>query len=337
MEWTGRAPSALRLKKSRIVSICCVVRRCHLQPTLLSRGAPLRRQAFAFGSPLRGDGLDCSRLPRSRLFVLRMPTNVPPRQPFRHLEDTIMIAINTDIIIANIGVDIGKNAFHICAMNAKGTIVRRERLTRAALPKRLANIPPCLIGMEACAGAHHIGRKLASLGHDVRLMPAKYVKPFLKGHKNDYRDAEAIAEAVQRPTMHFVAIKTPEQMDLLALHRVRSRLVGQRTGVINQIRGFLVERGITVRQGVVPLRKALPDILSSQTGPLSPRMIGLLTDLAQDWRRLDERIATVSAEIESLAEQGNSCQRLMTVPGVGPIISSAVVAAIGNGVGFKQG
>jgi transposase len=136
------------------------------------------------------------------------------RQPFRHLEDTIMIAINTDIIIANIGVDIGKNAFHICAMNAKGTIVLRERLTRAALPKRLANIPPCLIGMEACAGAHHIGRKLASLGHDVRLMPAKYVKPFLKGHKNDYRDAEAIAEAVQRPTMRFVPFKSDEQLDL---------------------------------------------------------------------------------------------------------------------------
>ncbi len=169
------------------------------------------------------------------------------------------------------------------------------------------------------------------------MIPAQYVKPFLKGHKNDYRDAEAIAEAVQRPTMHFVAIKTPEQMDLLALHRVRSRLVGQRTGVINQIRGFLIERGIIVRQGVVPLRKALPDILSSQTGPLSPRMIGLLTDLVQDWHRLDERIATVSAEIEALAEQDNSCQRLMTVPGVGPIISSAVVAAIGNGAGFKQG
>jgi transposase len=171
----------------------------------------------------------------------------------------------------------------------------------------------------------------------VRLIPAQYVKPFLKGHKNDYRDAEAIAEAVQRPTMHFVAIKTPEQMDLLALHRVRSRFVGQRTGVINQIRGFLIERGITVRQGAVPLRKALPDILSSNTDVLSPRMVRLIADLAQDWRRLDERIATVSAEIEALAQQDDSCQRLMTVPGVGTIISSATVAAIGNGAGFKQG
>src|SRR6266567_951014 len=152
-----------------------------------------------------------------------------------------------------------------------------------------------------------------------------------------FRDAEAIAEAVQRPTMHFVAIKTPEQLDLLALHRVRSRLVGQRTGVINQIRGFLIERGITVRQGPMPLRKALAEILSSDTGVLSPRMVGLVTDLVQDWRRLDERIAAVSAEVEALAEQDDGCQRLMTVPGVGPIIPSAVVAAIGTGTGFKQG
>jgi transposase len=128
------------------------------------------------------------------------------------------------------------------------------------------------------------------------------VKPFLKGHKNDYRDAEAIAEAVQRPTMNFVAIKTPEQLDLLALHRVRPRLVGQRTGVINQIRGFLIERGITVRQGLVPLRKALPEILSSNTDVLSPRMVALIADLTQDWRRLDERIEVVSTQIEALAQ-----------------------------------
>ena len=211
------------------------------------------------------------------------------------------------------------------------------KLSRGQIERRLANVPCCLIGMEACSGAHHIGRRLTELGHDVRLIPAQYVKPFLKGHKNDYRDAEAIAEAVQRPTMRFVAIKTPEQMDLLALHRVRSRLVGQRTGVINQIRGFLIERGITVRQGVMPLRKALPDILSSNQDALSPRMVGLIADLAQDWRRLDERIGAVSAEIEALARQDDSCQRLMTLPGVGPIISSAVVAAIGNGSGFKQG
>src|SRR5437588_298797 len=239
--------------------------------------------------------------------------------------------------IATIGIDLGKNTFHLVGLDTRGAIVLQLKLSRGQIERRLANVPCCLIGMEACSGAHHIGRRLTELGHDVRLIPAQYVKPFLKGHKNDYRDAEAIAEAVQRPTMRFVAIKTPEQMDLLALHRVRSRLVGQRAVVINQIRGFLIERGVTVRQGVMPLRKALPDILSSSSGTLSPRMVRLIADLMQDWRRLDERIETVSAEIEALARQDGSCQRLMTVPGVGPIISSAVVAAIGNGAGFKQG
>src|SRR6516225_8889505 len=239
--------------------------------------------------------------------------------------------------VSTIGIDLGKNSFHLVGLDQRGAIVWQLKCSRAQLERRLANIPRCLIGMEACSGAHYIARQLAALGHDVRLMPAQYVKPFLKGHKNDYRDAEAIAEAVQRPTMHFVAIKTPEQMDLLAMHRVRSRLVSQGTGVTNQIRGFLIERGITVRQGGVPLRKALPDILSSNTDALSPRMVNLIAELVQDWRRLDERIAAVSAEIETLAQQDGGCQRVMTVPGVGPIISSAVVAAIGNGAAFARG
>lgn len=127
--------------------------------------------------------------------------------------------------IATLGIDLGKNSFHLVGQDERGAIVLRLKLSRPQLTQRLANIPPCLIGMEACAGAHHIGRQLQALGHDVRLIPAQYVKPFLKGHKNDYRDAEAIAEAVQRPTMSFVAIKTPDQMDLLALHRVRSSVL----------------------------------------------------------------------------------------------------------------
>jgi transposase len=243
----------------------------------------------------------------------------------------------TAAVISTIGIDIGKTTFHLIGLDKRGAIVLQQKVSRSQLARRLANIPHCLIGMEACSGAHHIGRQLEALGHDVRLIPAQYVKPFLKGHKNDYRDAEAIAEAVQRPTMQFVRIKTPEQMDLLALHKVRLRLVRQRTGTINQIRGFLIERGITVRQRPVPLRKALLDILASDAAETSPRILRLLEGLAADWRRLDERIEAVSAEIEALAEEDESCQRLMTVPGIGPIISSAVVAAIGNGSGFKQG
>jgi transposase len=162
-------------------------------------------------------------------------------------------------------------------------------------------------------------------------MPAKYVRPYSKGQKNDFRDAEAIAEAVQRPTMKFVATKTADQLDLQALHRVRERLVGQRTGVINQIRAFLLERGIAVRQGLRCLRSELPSILATRTDVLSPRMLRIIEDLAGDWRRLDERIEDLSSEIEALPRQDKSCERLMTVPGIGPIISSAMVAAIVSG------
>jgi transposase len=190
---------------------------------------------------------------------------------------------STPSTVATIGIDVGKNTFHLVGFDPRGAIVFQLKTSRAQLERRFANLPRCLVGMEACSGTHHIGRQLEALGHDVRLIPAQYVKPFLKGHKNDYRDAEAIAEAVQRPTMHFVSIKTPDQMDLLALHRVRSRLVSQRTGAINQIRGFLIERGITVRQGPAPLRKALSEILSCNSATLSPRMVHLITDLAEDW------------------------------------------------------
>ena len=173
--------------------------------------------------------------------------------------------------IAVIGIDIGKNSFHVVGHDGRGAIVLRQKWSRGQVEARLANIPPCLIGMEACVGAHHLSRKLASLGHDARLMPAKYVRPYSKGQKNDFNDAEAIAEAVQRPTMKFVATKTAEQLDLQALHRVRERLVSQRTGIINQIRAFMLERGIAVRQGIGFLRTELPTILATRTDALSER------------------------------------------------------------------
>ena len=146
-------------------------------------------------------------------------------------------------MIAAIGIDIGKNWFHVVGLDGRGAIALRQKWSRGQVEARLANMPACPIGMEACVGAHHLSRRLRLLGHDARLMPAKYVRPYSKGQKNDFRDAEAIAEAVQRPTMKFVATKTTDQLDLQALHRVRERLVSQRTGVINQIRAFLLERG----------------------------------------------------------------------------------------------
>jgi transposase len=175
------------------------------------------------------------------------------------------------------------------------------------------------------------------MGHDPRLMPAKYVRPYSKGQKNDFRDAEAIAEAVQRPTMRFVAIKSVGQLDLQALHRIRDRLVSQRTGVINQIRAFLLERGIAVRQGLRFLHAELPEILGTREDVLSPHMIRLIQDLAGDWRRLDERIQALSDEIAGIANHDPHCQRAMSVPGVGPIISSAMIAAVGTGEGFTKG
>ncbi len=244
---------------------------------------------------------------------------------------------NLSRAMAVIGIDIGKNSFHVVGLDERGAIALRQKWSRGQVEARLANMPPCLIGMEACVGAHHLSRKLRTLGHDARLMPAKYVRPYSKGQKNDFRDAEAIAEAVQRPTMKFVATKTSEQLDLQALHRVRERLVSQRTGIINQIRAFLLERGIAVRQGLRFLRAELPRLLATPPDVLSPRMVGVIEGLAEDWRRLDERVEHLSGEITALARQDAGCERLVSVPGIGPIISSAMVAAIGTGEAFSKG
>src|SRR6201987_4554360 len=206
-----------------------------------------------------------------------------------HTEDkehTMSQKLNSAIAV--IGIAIGKNSFHVVGPDKRGAIVLRQKWSRDQVEARLANVPPCLIGMEACVGAHHLSRKLQGLGHDARLMPAKYVRPYSKGQKNDFRDAEAIAEAVQRPTMRFVATKTTDQLDLQALHRVRERLVGERTAIINQIRAFLLERGIAVRQGLRFLRAELPGILAARGDVLSPRMLQIVEDLTGDWRRLDE-------------------------------------------------
>ena len=150
--------------------------------------------------------------------------------------------------IVTIGLDLGKNWIHMVGLDGNGRIVLRRRVGRDRLLGQTGNLPTCVIGMEACCGAHHLGRELEAQGHTVRLMPPQYVKPFVKSNKNDYRDAEATAEAVQRPTMRFVPLKTEAQLDLQTIHRVRQRLVGRRTALINQLRAILLERGITVAQ-----------------------------------------------------------------------------------------
>ena len=239
--------------------------------------------------------------------------------------------------LASVGIDIGKDVFHLVGFDSAGKIVLRRKIKRLALVSEFEKLAPCIIGMEACLSAHFVSRTLRKLGHQPRIIPAIYVKPFVKGQKNDYNDAEAIAEAALRPNLKFVQEKTQAQLDLQALHRVRSRLVSRRTATINQIRAFLIEQGITVRTGAHALRKSLFAILENRADEISPRMNDLIIGLYEDWLWLDERIETITGEIEEISKSEANCQILMSVPGIGPIISTAVVAAIGTGEAFGRG
>lgn len=240
-------------------------------------------------------------------------------------------------VFASIGVDIGKDVFHIVGFDAEGKMALRKKIKRQALEQEFQKLAPSIVGMEACLSAHFVSRMLRRLGHQPRIIPAFYVKPFSKGQKNDYNDAEAIAEAALRPNLRAVPEKTQDQLDLQALHRVRDRLVSRRTATINQIRAFLIEQGITVRQSTNALRISLFPILKERANEISPRMRNILLGLYDDWMRLDERVEAISSEIEKISKQDAECRRLMSVPGIGPIISSAVVAAVGSGDAFDRG
>lgn len=240
-------------------------------------------------------------------------------------------------VLTAIGVDIGKDVFHIVGFSSDGKIALRRKIKRLDLVAAFKKLPPCVVGMEACLSAHFVSRTLRSLGHEPRIIPAIYVKPFVKGQKNDYNDAEAIAEAALRPNLRVVREKTQDQLDLQACHRVRARLVSRRTATINQIRAFLVEQGITVRPGARALRNSLFEILRNRSDEISPRMSQLIVGLYEDWIWLDERIETVTKEIEDLSQFEGNCRRLMSIPGVGPLISTAMVAAIGTGEAFDRG
>ncbi len=239
--------------------------------------------------------------------------------------------------LASIGVDIGKEVFQLVGFDTKGKIVLRRKIERLALGETFKKIPPCIVGMEACLSAHFVSRTLRALGHEPRIIRAMYVKPFVKGQKNDYNDAEAIAEAALRPNLRIVREKTQDQLDLQACHRVRSRLVSRRTATINQIRAFLIEQGITVRPGASALRNSLFAILKNREDEISERMSDLIVGLYEDWLWLDERIETVSKEIEEISRKEESCRRLMAIPGIGPLVSTAIVAAVGTGEAFERG
>jgi len=239
--------------------------------------------------------------------------------------------------IKTLGIDVGKTWFHLIGCNRAGKPVAKHKFNRGQLVQFVANLPVCRIGMEACPGAQHLARVFQRHGHDVRLMAPKFIKPYLKSHKNDFNDAEAIAEAVERPTMRFVSVRSNEQMDLQAVHRIRERLVGERTAVINQIRAFLIEYGLPVKEGRASLRRDLPGILEDAENGLSPRMRQLIASLREHWHALEALVAQHTREIELVAKRHDDCRRLVTVPGIGPLGATALVAAVGNGAAFKKG
>jgi transposase len=227
--------------------------------------------------------------------------------------------------------------FHLVGLNLRGEVVVRKKFSRPQLLRFTANRQIQLIGMEACGGSHFLGRALREQGHEVRLIPAQYVKPYVKTNKSDYIDAEAIAEAVGRPTMRFVPIKTDDQLDLQSLHRVRERWVMRRTAVVNQIRGLLQERGITLRKGRCHLDAALPGILEDGTSKLSGAVRLLLAQLKLELDQLAIRLEEADALVQKTAQQSEVCRRLDAIPGIGPLTATALVAAIGNGAAFRKG
>jgi transposase len=239
--------------------------------------------------------------------------------------------------IHTIGIDLGKTVFHLVGLNLRGEVVVRKKCSRNQILRFTSNLHVSLIGMEACGGAHFLGRALREQGHDVRLMPAQYVKPYVKTNKNDYIDAEAIAEAVGRPNMRFVPIKTDDQLDLQSLHRVRERWVGRRTAVINQIRGLLLERGITIRKGRRHIEVSLPGILEDPEKKLSGALRVLLAQLQLEMRYLQGQIEESDKLIVRIAGDLETCRRLVAIPGIGPLTATATIAAIGNGAAFKKG
>jgi transposase len=244
--------------------------------------------------------------------------------------------------IAVLGIDLGKNSCSVVGLDGDGRAVLRRRLHRAGVVKLASGLPACVMAMEACCGAHHLGRALRDMGHRVRLMSPEYVRPYVKAQKNDDRDAEAIAEAATRPTMRFVELKSAEQLDMQSLHRVRDRLVSERTALINQLRAVLLERGFTAPQGRRKLEHALTMLLD-QTDErdsdviLSSRTHALVKDMRAEWAELDQRIRAYDDEFAALAKADEVTRRLATIPGIGVLNATALAAAIGNGATFARG
>lgn len=239
--------------------------------------------------------------------------------------------------ITTIGIDLAKTVFQIHGVDGRGKVAVRKQLKRAEMATYFANLEPCLIGMEACGSAHHWARKLESYGHTVKLMAPQFVKPYVKTNKNDMADAEAICEAVGRPNMRFVAMKTVEQQAILSVHRARQGFVKARTAQANQIRGLLSEFGIVIPQGIRSITKQVPEILEDGENGLPGTMRNLIERLTENLKEMDRQAKELEAQIQQWHRENAASRKLAEIPGLGPITASAIVATVGDAREFKNG
>lgn len=238
--------------------------------------------------------------------------------------------------VNTIGIDLAKNIFQVHINNAYGKKVSSKQVRRSQLLNYIANQPKALVAMEACNGAHYWAKEILELGHEVKVVHPNYVKPFVQMHKNDQRDAAAICEAAVRPNIPSVAIKSNEQLDLQMLQRVRERNVKERTAISNEIRGILGELGIVIPQGIAALRQRIPMILEDPNNGLSVKLRALISDLFEDWHHRNDRANRYTQELENIARTNPICQRLMSIPGIGPINATLLVSHAGDAKHFKS-
>ena len=239
--------------------------------------------------------------------------------------------------VKRIGIDLAKQVFQVHGVDSHEQVVIRKRLRREQMHRFFKELPPCLIAMEACGGSHYWARVLMGYGHSVKLIACQFVKPYVKGGKNDANDAEAICEAVSRPGMRFVAVKSEEQQAIQADHRIRSRLIKVRTALSNEVRGLLSEFGIVLPLGISQLRRALPLLLDDEEKQLPASIKPLLAELAQELRQTDDRVEQHDKRIRAAVKDDERIQRLLEIEGIGPITASALVAAVGDATQFANG
>lgn len=239
--------------------------------------------------------------------------------------------------IVRIGLDLAKFVFEVHGVDAQDEAVLRKTIRRDTVAQFFAELPPCVVGMEACCGAHYWAKVLTDLGHEVRLISPQFVKPYVKSNKNDRNDAEAICEAIGRPSMRFVPPKSAEQLEIQAVHRIRQRMVANRTRLVNQVRGLMAEHGVVVARDITRLRHALVQIVEDEEGGLSQLFRDILRDIRDELAELDGRIAGYNRRIRNLFRSNEMCHRIGKIEGIGPITATALVAAIGDRTCFKNG